>query len=166
MLMLAHCSSAFDSFHSTKQQSPYRFFLRLIHYKKYCPQLNSFMIRLIMLNAIKVFFLRYIRHQRPEYLYSYKIGAIPDKEKANWYKATSDHYIASPCFPSPKINSAMAYLLTLQGAIKWREAALRNDAHMDLIPYKLYNKGEMNLRLLVPPCGLGRTKYTRYSTRA
>ena len=164
VLMLTHSSRLISGL-NPGQLSPYRFFRKFIHYRKNYLTLNSFTTRLIMLNAIKVYYLKYIRHQRTGYYPAYKIGAIPDKEKSNWYKATSDHYIASPCFPSPRIDSTMAYLLTLQGAIKWKEIALRNNVHMDTIPHRLYNKREMNLRLVVPPCCLVPTKYLKYSAR-
>ena len=168
--MLAHSSAPVHSL-NPNQQSPYRFFgrlmcwrWRLMHYKNF-PQLNSFTIRLMIFNAIKFFFLRYIRRQRAKYYYAFNIGAIPDKEKSNWYKTTSDHYIASPCFPSHKIRSAMAYMLTLPGAIKWKKIVLRNNVHIDEMFHHSYNKKEMNLRLVVPPCCLAPNIYLKYSTR-
>ena len=166
VLMLASNSYCVNDSFNPMKQSLRIFSRKLMHYKKYCPQLNSFMIRLMILKAIKVLYLKHTQYKTFGCnFFSHMVGAIPEKEKSAWYKATFNHYIASPYFPSPKIGSAMTYMLTLPTAIKLKEIGLHNDEFIDLMLYDLYNKGEMNLRILVPPCSIPIIKYIQYSVR-
>ena len=94
--------------------------------------------------------------------YTSWIGAIPEAEKSSWHKTSFKHYIARPHQSNIIVGSSMGYMLTLQGAIKWKKEGLNHT--IDQIPYRLYQKGEINLRILVPPCALMINKYLRYSS--
>ena len=96
------------------------------------------------------FYLERLFTGQVKHTFTSQIGAIPETDKSSWHKTPFKHYIARPHPSNIFIGSGMGYMLTLQGAIKWKKEVLRHT--IDLIPYHLYQKGEMNLRTLVPPC--------------
>ena len=163
VLMFSHYSSIF-----LELTKPLRFgnnhalfFYKLMRYKRYYPQLNSYIVRLMILKMVFFYFERLLSGQ-VKYAYKSRIGAIPETEKSSWHKTSFKHYIARPHPSNILIASSMGYMLTLQGAIKWKKEGLNHT--IDQIPYRLYQKGEINLRILVPPCALMINKYLRYSS--
>ncbi len=134
---------------------------KLMHYKKYYPQLNSYIVRLMILKAVAFYFERLFTGQ-VKYSYTSRIGAIPETEKSFWYKTSFKHYTARPHRSNILMGSGMGYMLTLDGAIKWKKAGLL--CTIDQIPYYLYQKREINLHILVPPCALMINKYLKYSS--
>ena len=160
VLMFSHYSRVFlDLIEPLKSgYSRTRFLYKLMRYKKYYPQLNSYIVRLMILKMVFFYFERLLSGQ-VKYAYKSRIGAIPETEKSSWHKTSFKHYIARPHPSNILIASSMGYMLTLQGAIKWKKEGL--SATIDLIPYRLYQKGEINLRILVPPCALMIDKYLK-----
>ena len=142
----------------------YVFLYRLMRYKKCYPQLNLYILRLMFLKVVS-HSLKKLFSQPVKYDYLSQIGAIPEIEKSSWHKITSKHYIAKPHLSNETIGSGMAYMLTLPMAIKWRERVIQHDDFLDRIPFILYRKGEINLRILVPPCVLIIKNYLDYSVR-
>ena len=167
--------------------SPFRLrsFYKLICYRKYYPQLNSFTVRLLTLKLLK-FSLIILQYKilktissklKPKYAthlgIASEIGGLPNKDKHSWHKVTSMHYIATPYYGEsnnyPNVTSGMAYMLTRSAAIKWKQRAIFRDGNPDIldaidsIPFKLYIKKELNLYILFPPCVRATTRYLRYS---
>ena len=170
ILMLSHQSwstslNVFGSYPKTLSDA-YTILYKLMRYKKYYPQLNSYTMRRMIWGAVKIF-LQKTFHLDRKHDYWFTIGAIPDSEKSFWHKITSKHYIAKPSLSNDMVGSGMGYMLTLPMAIKWKEEVLRNNKHIDFIPYILYRytKEEIDLRILVPPCVLIIRKYITYSAR-
>ncbi len=139
---------------------------KLIYHKKYYPKLklNSYFVRLMILKRVYTYFQVLFRLHIP-YNWYFEIGAIPEMEKSSWHKTKSKHYIAKPSLLNERIASGMAYVLTPSATTKWREVALQHDICIDYIPYKLYESGEIDLGILVPPCVSAITKYIKYSPR-
>ena len=135
-----------------------RFLYKLMRYKKYYPQLNSYIVRLMILKTLSFYFERFFTGQ-VKCAYTSRIGAIPETDKSSWHKTSFKHYITRPHSSNILIASSMGYMLTLQGAIKWKKEGLSDT--IDRIPYNLYQKGEINLRILVPPCALMLDKYLK-----
>ena len=138
--------------------SRFRFLYKLMRYKKYYPQLNLYIIRLMILKAVSFYFEKLFTGQ-VKCAYTSWIGAIPETDKSSWHKTSFKHYIARPHQSNVLVGSGMGYMLTLQGAIKWKKEALNHT--IDQIPYRLYQKGEINLHILVPPCALMINRYLR-----
>ena len=170
ILMLSHQSwstslNVFGSYPKTLSDA-YTILYKLMRYKKYYPQLNSYTMRRMIWGAVKIF-LQKTFHLDRKHDYWFTIGAIPDSEKSFWHKITSKHYIAKPSLSNDRVGSGMAYMVTLPAAMKWKEKALRSNKHIDFIPYILYKytKEEIDFRILVPPCVLITRKYITYSAR-
>ena len=163
VLMFSHYSRMFsDLIEPLKSGYPRtRFLYKLMRYKKYYPQLNSYIVRLMILKSV-VFYFEIFFTGQVKYSYKSRIGAMPETEKSFWHKTSFKHYIARPHRSNIVIGSGMGYMLTLEGAIKWKKAGLLRT--IDQIPYYLYQKGEINLHILVPPCALIINKYLRYSS--
>ena len=168
ILMLSHHSSTtlleLAGGYPKTLSDAYTILYKLMRYKKYYPQLNPYTIRLMIWEAVK-FYLRKNFYQENKHDYWCTIGAIPDPEKSSWHKITPKHYISKPYLENDLIGSAMGYMVTLPAAMKWKEEALRSNKHIDYIPHFLYQKGKINLRILVPPCVLIIRKYITYSAR-
>ena len=160
ILMFSHYSRTFlDLIKPLKLgYSRTRFFYKLMRYKKYYPQLNSYTVRLMILEALGFYFEKLFTGQ-VKCAYTSRIGAIPETDKSSWHKTSFKHYIARPHSSNIMIASCMGYMLTLQGAIKWKKEGLSDT--IDRIPYNLYQKGGVNLRILVPPCALMIDKYLK-----
>ena len=93
-------------------------------------------------------------------------GAIPSRDKSFQLKSTSDHYIAQP----EKIvgnhpTSAIGYMLTRSAAIKWKHQFIFRPCPIDTIPSHLYEKENLNLYMVVPPCIMPASNYLFYSSR-
>ena len=150
-------------------------FRRLIHYKKYYPQLNPFTVRLIILSCPKLFYLllkkaiqkRTIRiteilfGQRLVENIACEIGGVPNQDKRSWYKVSSNHYIANPYryreIYTSALTSGMAYILTPEAAIKLKQRFIFLFTNVvfhtiDVIPFNLFERNDLNLYITVPPC--------------
>ena len=93
-------------------------------------------------------------------------GAIPSRDKSFQLKSTSDHYIAQP----EKIvgnlpTSAIGYILTRSAAIKWKHQFIFRPCPIDTIPSHLYEKENLNLYIVAPPCVTAASNYLFYSSR-
>ena len=93
-------------------------------------------------------------------------GAIPSRGKSLQLKSTSDHYIAQPeKMLGNRPTSAMAYMLTHSAAIKWRCQFISHPCPIDVIPFDLYQKEDLNLYMVIPPCVTAASNYLFYSSR-
>ena len=165
ILMLSHYSAKLFQMTriSDNLSDKYIFLYKLMRYKKYHPQLNPYISRLMFFKVMQSCFKK-LFHQPIKYSYLSQIGAIPEIEKSSWHKIVSKHYIAKPQLSNDKVCSSMAYMLTLPAAMKWKEMVMRRDLPIDQIPYILYKRGEINLRILTPPCVLLIKIYLTYSS--
>ena len=97
------------------------------------------------------------------------IGALP-VQKVLRYKSISNHHIAHPYIRDTSSyayfpTSAMAYMLTLTAAIKWKQATTFILSPIDTIPGELYLKKGLNLHIVTPPCVTANLNYLVYSSR-
>ena len=141
-------------------------FYKLIRHKKYYPRLlaNSYFVRLMILKGVCHRWRKFF-NLKSQYLLSHEIGAIPDMKKSSCYKTGFNHYICKPHILNTAIASGMGYILTLPAAVKYKEAALRLKTIVDCVPFYLYEDGEIELCILVPPCVSAICKYQTYSIR-
>ena len=163
VLMFSHYSGIFLELTKPLRVGDNRalFFYKLMRYKKYYPQLNSYIVRLMIVKALGFYFERLFTGQ-VKHAYTSRIGAIPETDKSSWQKTSFNHYTARPHPSNISVASGMGYMVTLQGAIKWKKEGLSHT--IDTIPYHLYQKGEMDMHILVPPCALMARKYLNYSS--
>ena len=166
ILMLSHYSTRLLRMTMVPDNLPGKhiFFYKSMLYKKYYRQLNLYILRLMFLKVMHSY-LKKLFLQPIKYDFLSQIGAIPEIDKSSWHRIASKHYIAKPQISNDRIGSGMAYMLTLPAALKWKKMVLRHRAPVDRIPYILYCNGEIDLRILIPPCVLIIKKYLRYSIR-
>ena len=166
ILMLSHYSRRLVSETGIFEHisNKYMFLYKLMHYKKYYPQINLHMIRLIFLKKVNSYVKRLFAQPR-KYDYLSEIGTLPEIEKSSWHKITSRHYIARPHLSNDFIGSGAAYMLTRSAAIIWKEEIIHRHQSLDRIPYILYCNGKINLRILALPCVLLLKQYLRHSAR-
>ena len=117
-----------------------RHLYKLVCYKKYYPYLNLHTFLLIISKVSKYLSLK--MSIKPFNLMIGKfdvqkiareIGALPVQDKRTWYKATSNYYIARAYRDNARqygysILSCIAYMVTQSAAIKWRNAAIMQEA--------------------------------------
>ena len=104
----------------------------------------------------------YEKHRIGEY-YSCSLGALPVPDKSSWLKVIDNYYLAQPFEAT---SSAMAYLLNLDVAIKYKEMVLRSpERHIDDIPWHLFTEQAMRLLIMTPPCIKANCEYLYYSPR-
>ena len=141
-------------------------FYKLIHHKKHYPRLlsSSYFTCLIIWKEV-CYYSKRLFNLYPQYLESHEIGAIPDMKKSSCYKIGFNRYISKPHTLNTLIASGMGYILTLSSAIKYKEAALQIDDHVDNILFYLYEDGKIDLRIVVPPCISAIKNYVKYSNR-
>ena len=124
---------------------PFIAYYKLLHYKKYWPQLDPNTRFRIALKAPKHVLLKYVRTIQSYFnngrdkegiasrgitSFALEIGALPTHNKSSWHKITSAHYAARPHISSRdqipiSIISCMGYLLKLAAAKKWKKAVIR-----------------------------------------
>ena len=95
--------------------------------------------------------------------YSCKLGAIPVFDKSFWHKVISYYYLAKP---QECTSSAMAYGLSLEAAMQYKEEAIFGDStHIDDCQWHLFVNNKIELFILIPPCIEAARNYLYYSPR-
>ena len=154
----------------------------------YRMRINPYMTRLILTKIVKYMLLERntISKNEKKIMRRYplactcEIGALPIW-KSLWHRSISNHHIARPYMhdlssntynPAPHFSpttynpaSAMAYMLTLTAAIKWKQVATSIPAKIDTIPGRLYLEKDLNLHIVTPPCVIANLNYLVYSSR-
>jgi len=90
-----------------------------------------------------------------------RFGALP--EKSSLKRISDDHRIAEP---RNLPLSTTGYLVKQSAAMKWKQRALATDPLViDQIPWRLYRRQQLKLRLVTPPCATATYHYLVYSAR-
>ena len=101
--------------------------------------------------------------QRIGEYHSSSMGALPVLDKSSWLKVINNYHIAKPFEPT---SSAMAYLLSLDAVIKYKELAFGDrNCHIDDIPWHLFTEHDVRLFIMTPPCIKANCGYLYYSPR-
>ena len=122
-----------------------------------------------------------------------EIGGLPDQNRRSWNKVMRGHYICTPYkgrktsekYPSPFLTqsmklsqnhfamaSAMAYMLTPSAACKWKQKAILSVKEtgrllqIDCTPFELYQKNDLSLYIVIPPCVRASYRFLVYSLQA
>ncbi len=90
-----------------------------------------------------------------------ELGVPPRESKPSLI--TKDHCIAEP---RSGVLSTTAYLVKRSATAKWKQELLsENLLAVDQIPWELYKKGQVKLRIISPPCTTATCNYLKYTTR-
>ena len=175
VLMFSHQSAIIRNILETLySKSWYIALLKLILYKIFHPQLNLYIVSSILRHVSKYNTLRssneslrlIFKYKGEMQYHGCKVGALPSRDRSSWYKSTSDHYIAKP--ERIKDNcptSFMGYMLTRSAAIKCIRRFISSPCPIDVIPFGLYKKEDLNLYIVVPPCVTAASNYLFHSSR-
>ena len=170
----------------------FRGLYKLIRYKKYYPQLNSFTARLIAMKLTKLIFKRlqskigreaskqsgYItadeEFQRRIMSLACEIGGLPDQNRCAWNKVMPKYYLAPPYkktrSKSFNLTSGMAYMLTPSAAHWWKREAILSVKGtnpfipIDCLPFELYKKNDLSLYIIIPCCVRASCRFLVYSS--
>ncbi len=90
-----------------------------------------------------------------------ELGVPPRESKPSLI--TKDHCIAEP---RSGVLSTTAYLVRQSATAKWKQELLsENLLAVDQIPWELYQKGQVKLRIISPPCATATCNYLKYTMR-
>ena len=154
-----------------KSDAKFRYFYRLVYYKKYYPHLNLHTVRWIISKTVKYLVLKELTKlfniKITEYAsnLSFAIGALSVPDRSTWYRSIPNYYIARTYRDSNKncyVKSATAYMLTKSAAIK-----LRNEAILPREPLSIdsiISRTSSDLCLSIPPC-IKMANIGRFGTR-
>ena len=90
-----------------------------------------------------------------------ELGMLPKESNPNLI--TEHHCIAEP---RREVLSTTAYLVRQSVTVKWKQELLsENSLAVDQIPWELYNKRQVKLRIISPPCATATFNYLKYTMR-
>ncbi len=90
-----------------------------------------------------------------------ELGMLPEEPDPTLI--TEHHCIAKP---RGDVVSTTAYLVRQSAIAKWKQGLLsENPLGVDQIPWKLYENGQVKLRIISPPCATATYGYRKYTMR-